>query len=144
MKLRTLIIAAAAGLSFGVAAQDWQPLPAGQKLVVLADGSSVHRNGVAATLRVLESYAHRQTIGDDAYPHRSRTVDYLFNCVDHTYARTGWTLFERALGQGGVVWQRTVDAPDFVAIAAGSEGADLLDAACGPTALAGSPAVRAN
>lgn len=144
MKLLTLIAATAATVSFGVAAQDWQPLPAGQEQVVLADASSAHRNGVAASLRVLETYAHIQTIGDTAYPHRSRTVDYVFNCVEQTYARTGWTMFEGALGQGRVVWQRTVDGPEFVRISASGAQADLLAAACGSTALAGSPAASAN
>jgi len=137
MKPRTLLAIAAAAASFSAAAaQDWQLLQADGKHLTFVDRARLARNEVAASMWVLESFAHPQTIGDDGYPHRSRSVHYVFNCQERTYAISEWVMYDGTLGHGDIAWANWVGIPTFSRIAEGDPEASLLSAACGDSIVA--------
>lgn len=137
MKARILALLVAGGISLNAAAQDWQPVPAPDRLV-LVDGASIQRQGATATMRVLESYAGQQTIGDDAYPHRSRLLTYAFNCAHHHYGVAAWQMFSHPLAGGTLVWTGSAQYPSYLDAKSGEPEALLLARACSDqTASAG-------
>jgi hypothetical protein len=147
MKLRLVVAAAAAtaAMSLGAAAQDWKLVALDDQQLTFADGGRVGRNPVAASLWVLESYPEVRHMGDGSYPHRSRSLRYVFNCSEETYAIAQWILHQGALGHGDAVWADRATAPAFAQVHAGDPQAALLAAACSGTALAQhGPTGRAN
>jgi hypothetical protein len=137
MNARNLFLLVGIGVAVNAAAQDWQPVPTSDRLV-LVDAASIQRQGRSATMQVLESYARRQTIGDDAYPHRSRVVTYQFICAQHRYAVMDWQMFSEPLARGTVVWNGTTQYPSYLEAKAGEPEAVLLARACSDqTAWAG-------
>ena len=147
MKFKLVVAAAAAmiAISLGAAAQEWKLVSLDDQQLTFADGGRVVRNPVAASLWVLESYPETRHAGDGGYPHRSRSLRYVFNCSEETYAIAQWIMHEGALGHGEAVWADRAAAPTFVRVHAGDPQAGLLAAACGGAALAQhGPSGRAN
>jgi NAD(P)-dependent dehydrogenase (short-subunit alcohol dehydrogenase family) len=137
MKLRMLLAIAAAAVSLSAtAAQDWQLVQADADQLTFVDRSRVVKNEVAASVWVLESFAHLQSIGDDHYQHRSRSVHYVFNCVERTYAISEWAMFDGTLGHGEIAWANWVADPTFSRVEASDREAGVLAAACGDSVLA--------
>jgi surface-adhesin protein E len=137
MKLRMLFAIAAAALSLNAAAgQDWQLVQADTEQLTFVDRGRVVKNEVAASVWVLESFAHQQSIGDDRYQHRSRTLHYVFNCVERTYAVSEWVMFDGTLGHGEIAWANWVGDPTFLRVEDGGREAGLLAVACGDSILA--------
>ena len=110
------------------------------------DRGRIVKNEVAASAWVLESFAHQQSIGDDRFQHRSRSLHYVFNCVERTYAVPEWVMYDGTLGHGEIAWANWVGDPAFVRVEDGSREASLLAAACGDSVLANHsyPAPRLN
>jgi hypothetical protein len=137
MKLRTLLAIASAAVSFSAAAgQDWQLVRADAEHLTFVDRARVAKNEVAASMWVLESFAHPQYIGDDRYAHRSRSLHYVFNCEERTYAISEWVMYDGTLGHGEIAWANWVGVPTFSRIEEGDREAGLLAAACGDNVLA--------
>ena len=137
MKLHMLLAIAAAAVSFSApAAQDWQLVQADADQLTFVDRARIVKNEVAASVWVLESFAKLQSIGDDTYQHRSRSVHYVFNCVERTYAISEWVMFDGTLGHGEIAWANWVGVPTFSRIESGDREAGLLAAACGDSVLA--------
>ena len=139
MKLKLAVTAAATvmAVSLAAAAQDWKLVALDDAQLTFADGGRIQRNGVAASLWALESYSdvHHMDAGN-WYPHRSRSLRYVFNCSEGTYAIAQWILHEGALGHGAAVWADRAPAPVFTKVDAGDSRAALLAAACDDTVLA--------
>ena len=137
MKLRTLLAVVAAAVSFNAAAaQDWQLVQADAEQLTFVDRARIAKNEVAASMWVLESFAHRQYIGDNTYQHRSRSLHYVFNCAERTYALSEWVMYDGTLGHGEIAWANWVGVPTFLKVEAGDREAALLAAACGDSVLA--------
>lgn len=137
MKLRTLLASAAAAVSLSAAAaQDWQLVQADAEHLTFVDRARIAKNEVAASMWVLESFAHPQYVGDDRYPHRSRSLHYVFNCEERTYAVSEWVMYDGTLGHGEIAWANWVGVPTFSRIEEGDREASLLSAACGDNVLA--------
>jgi hypothetical protein len=138
MKLKLVVAAAVAAgaVSFGAIAQDWKLVALDDEQLTFADGGRIQRNAVAASLWALESYPEVRPLDDGWYPHRSRSLRYVFNCREQTYAIAQWILHEGALGHGEAVWAERATAPVFAEVHAGDASAALLAAACGDSALA--------
>jgi len=147
MKLKLAVAAAvaAAAVSLGAAAQEWKLVSIDDDQLTFADGGRIQRNAVAASLWALESYPEVRQVDDGWYAHRSRSLRYVFNCSEQTYAIAQWIMHEGALGHGEAVWADRAAAPTFVRVHAGDPQAGLLAAACGGAALAQhDPSGRAN
>ncbi|HXV09025.1 MAG TPA: surface-adhesin E family protein [Burkholderiales bacterium] len=138
MKLKLVVAAAVAtaAMSLSAAAQDWKLVSLDDQQLTFTDGGRVARNPVAASLWVLESYPEVRHVGEGWYPHRSRSLRYVFNCSEETYAIAQWILHQGALGHGDAVWADRATAPAFAQVHAGDPQAALLAAACSGTALA--------
>jgi hypothetical protein len=144
-KLAVAAAAAMIAISLGAAAQEWKLVALDDQQLTFADGGRVVRNPVAASLWVLESYPEARHAGDGGYPHRSRSLRYVFNCSEETYAIAQWILHQGALGHGEAVWADRATVPVFAQVRAGDSQAALLAAACSGTALAQhGPGARAN
>jgi hypothetical protein len=145
LKLTTTAAAAALTLSAGAAAaQDWTLVSVHDQQLTFADKERVRRNAVAASLWALESFPELRYVGDDSYPHRSRSLRYVFNCSEATYAIAEWIMYERPLGHGRRVWTDRAATPSFVQVQPSDSQAALMAAACGGTALARAPYSPAN
>jgi hypothetical protein len=147
MKLKLAVVAAvaAAAVSSGATAQDWKLVALDGEQLTFADGGRIQRNAVAASLWALESYPEARHVDDGWYPHRSRSLRYVFNCSEQTYAIAQWVLHQGALGHGEAVWADRAAAPAFAPVHAGDPQAALLAEACGGSALAQHhPSGRAN
>jgi hypothetical protein len=138
MRFKLVVVAAAAmiAISLGVAAQDWKLVSLDNQQLTFADGGRVVRNPVAASLWVLESYPEVRHMADGWYPHRSRSLRYVFNCSEGTFTIAQWILHQGGLGHGEAVWADRATAPAFAQVHAGDPQAVLLAAACSGTALA--------
>ena len=147
MKLRIFVAIAALAASLSAAAsQDWQLVQADSEQLTFVDRGRIVKNEVAASVWVLESFAHQQSIGDDRFQHRSRSLHYVFNCVERTYAVSEWVMYDGTLGHGEIAWANWVGDPAFVRVEDGGREASLLAAACGDSVLANHsyPAPRVN
>jgi hypothetical protein len=144
LKLSLAAAAAALTLSGAAAAQDWTLVSVHDQQLTFADKEQVKRNAVAASLWALESYPELRHAANDWYPHRSRSVRYVFNCSEATYAIAEWIMYERALGHGRPVWADRADAPTFLHVQSSDPQAALMAAACGGTALALARSTPAN
>jgi hypothetical protein len=146
MKLELAVAAAvaAAAVSFGATAQDWKLVALDGGQLTFADGGRIQRNAVAASLWALESYPEARHVDDGWYPHRSRSLRYVFNCSEQTYAIAQWVLHEGALGHGDAVWADRAAAPAFVQVQPGDPQAALLAAACGAALVEHASSARAN
>jgi len=147
MKLKLIVAAAAAmmAVSLVTTAQDWKLVAFDDAQLTFADGGRVVRNPVAASVWALESYPDVRHAVEGWYPHRSRSLRYVFNCSEGTYAVAQWILHQGALGHGDAVWADRATAPVFTPVRAGDSQAALLAAACSGTALAQhGPGGRAN
>ena len=138
MKLILMFVAAVAAVavSFGATAQDWELVALDGGQLTFADGGRIQRNAVAASLWALESYPEVRHLDDGWYPHRSRSLRYVFNCSEQTYTIAQWVLHEGALGHGEAVWADRAAAAAFAPVQTGDPQAALLAAACGGSALA--------
>src|SRR5262249_17073821 len=67
-----------AGFLFAIAssafAADWTRVASDSSEVVFVDRGSIYEAGNLKKARVLRSYSNTQTIGDDAYPHKSEIL----------------------------------------------------------------------
>jgi hypothetical protein len=143
MKLK-LIIAAALTLSATAVAQDWTLVSVHEQQLTFADKEQIRRNAVAASVWVLESFPELRHVGDNGYAHRSRSLRYVFNCSETTYAIAEWIMYERPLGHGRPVWADRSQTPSFLSVVPGDPQAALMAAACGGPALAQGPRTPAN
>jgi hypothetical protein len=135
-KLALVSTVAAAALSLGAAAQEWELVALDSGQLTFVDGARVQRNQVAASVWALESFAEVHYIGEHSDPYRSRSLRYVINCSEDTYAIAESVMHEGELGHGATVWSGRTQVPTFVRTSVGEHEAALLAAACQGTALA--------
>ena len=129
-KLTVLGALAAAALSLGATAQEWNLVAMDSAQLTFADGTSVKRNEIAASAWVLESFTAVNHTDPNWRPYRSRSVRYVFNCGERTYTIAESILHAGALGHGASGPPLRTEVPTFAAADKGSPQAALLAAVC--------------
>ncbi|MEO8158110.1 MAG: surface-adhesin E family protein [Betaproteobacteria bacterium] len=92
-------------------AGEWSLVSQGKDEIVFLDRSSIHASGDLKKARVLRSFSTIQTIGDDAFPHKSEILLYAVRCEDRSLAFEQWTMTAGEIGTGATVWSGQVDSP---------------------------------
>ena len=54
-----------------------------------------------------------QTIGDEAFPHKSEILLYAVRCEDRSLAFEQWTMTAGEIGTGATVWAGQIDQPSL-------------------------------
>lgn len=91
-------------LSGAALADEWQSLPIQSEGQAYLDRASVARHGGEIDAKVLVNFSRVQTIGDDAFPHRTRVLRYGLSCTTGEVRLSSWTFTSGELGSGNVVW----------------------------------------
>lgn len=91
-------------LSGAALADEWQSLPTQTDGQAFLDRASVSRHGGEIDAKVLVNFSRIQTIGDDAFPHRTRVLRYGLSCTTGQVRLASWTFTSGELGSGDVVW----------------------------------------
>ena len=120
-------------LSGAALADEWQPLPIEGEGNAFLDRGSIARRGSEVDATVLVNYSRVQTIGDDAYPHRTRVLRFGLSCATGEVRLSSWTFTSGELGSGGVVWTGPTVAHVGETPNAGSIENTLLKTLCVPS-----------
>jgi len=111
-------------------AGDWSLVAQGTDEIVFVDRSSIREEGDLKTARVLRSYSSVQTIGDDAFPHKSEILHYAVRCEDRSLGFEAWTMTAGEIGSGDTVWTGQVDKPALYRDPSDPIVAGIIDATC--------------
>ena len=111
-------------------AGEWSLVAQGSDEIVFVDRSSIRDEGGVKTARVLRSYSSVQTIGDDAFPHKSEILHYAVRCEDRSLGFEAWTMTAGEIGTGATVWTGQVDKPSLYSDAADPIVAGIIDTTC--------------
>ncbi len=121
------LLAVTATTSF---AGDWSLVGGDSEEIVFVDRSSIRDEGNLRTARVLRSYSSVQTIGDDAFPHKSQILHYAVSCQDRSLGFEAWTMTAGEIGTGATVWTGQVDNPALYHDPADPLIAGIIDTTC--------------
>jgi hypothetical protein len=120
-------------LMFGVQAAkaaEWSVVAQSKDEIVYVDRSSIRADGDVRTARVLRSFSSVQTIGDDAFPHKSEILDYAVRCEDRSLGFEAWTMTAGEIGSGSTVWIGQVDKPALYQDPTDPAAAGIIDSTC--------------
>jgi hypothetical protein len=81
--------------------------------IVFVDRSSIFEEGDLKKARVLRSFSKVQTIGDEAFPHKSEILLYAVRCEDRSLAFEQWTMTAGEIGTGATVWTGEIESPSL-------------------------------
>ncbi|MEO8006077.1 MAG: surface-adhesin E family protein [Betaproteobacteria bacterium] len=109
----SLLLAATSLISVSAFAGEWSQVANDGKEVVYVDRGSVYEQGDLKKIRVLRSFSTVQTIGDEAFPHKSEILLYAVRCENSSLAFEQWTLTAGEIGTGATVWTGEIDQPSL-------------------------------
>jgi hypothetical protein len=131
LNLAKWLIAGALALGAASAmAGDWRLVAQDAQEIVFVDRSSIREEGGLKTARVLRSYSTVQTIGDDAFPHKSEILHYAVRCEDRSLGFEAWTLTAGEIGTGDTVWTGHVQDPALYRDPQDPVVAGIIDTTC--------------
>ena len=113
MKTARWIIAVLLLATSSAFAAEWTRVASDGNEVVFVDRGSIYDAGDLKKARVLRSYSTVQTIGDDAYPHKSEILLYAVRCEDRSLAFEQWTMTSGEIGTGATIWTGQIDQPSL-------------------------------
>jgi hypothetical protein len=125
-----LVAGALAVGSAAAVAGDWSLVAQDKDEIVFVDRSSIREDGGMKTARVLRSFSAIQTIGDDAFPHKSEILHYAVRCEDRSLGFEAWTLTSGEIGTGSTVWTGQVEKPALYRDPADPVVASIIDTTC--------------
>lgn len=111
-------------------AGDWRLVAQQPDEVVFVDSSSIRDQGRLKTARVLRSFSSVQTIGDDAFPHKSEILDYAVRCEDRSIGFEAWTMTAGEIGTGETVWIGKLESPSLYRDPSDPVVASIIDTTC--------------
>ncbi|HWA12782.1 MAG TPA: surface-adhesin E family protein [Burkholderiales bacterium] len=123
----------AGALALGTAsamAGEWSLVAQDGAQIVFVDRSSIRDEGGLKTARVLRSYSTVQTIGDDAFAHKSEILHYAVRCEDRSLGFEAWTLTAGEIGTGDTVWTGQVQDPALYQDPQDPMVAGIIDTTC--------------
>jgi hypothetical protein len=124
------LVAFMAMSSTAALAGDWRLVAQQPDEVVFVDSSSIRDQGRLKTARVLRSFSSVQTIGDDAFPHKSEILDYAVRCEDRSIGFEAWTMTAGEIGTGETVWIGKLESPSLYRDPSDPVVASIIDTTC--------------
>ena len=94
-------------------AEEWSLVALDGNEIVFVDRTSIYEVGDLKKARVLRSYSKVQTIGDEAFPHKSEILLYAVSCKDRSLAFEQWTMTAGEVGTGVTVWAGEIENPSL-------------------------------
>jgi hypothetical protein len=94
-------------------AEDWSLVAHDSNEIVFVDRTSIFEVGDLKKARVLRSFSKVQTIGDEAFPHKSEILLYAVRCEDRSLAFEQWTMTAGEIGTGATVWAGQIEQPSL-------------------------------
>ncbi|MGH8632401.1 MAG: surface-adhesin E family protein, partial [Burkholderiales bacterium] len=86
----------------------------GHDEAVYMDRSSVHQDGTLKKVWVLRNYSTVRTLGDSAFPHKSKLILYAFRCEQGEVGYAQWSFQSGELGSGRTVWAHHANGVTFM------------------------------
>lgn len=108
-----LLFMATSAITTAAFAGEWSQVANDGKETVFVDRSSIYEAGDLKKIRVLRSFSTVQTIGDEAFPHKSELLLYAVRCEDRSLAFEQWTLTAGEIGTGATVWSGEIEQPSL-------------------------------
>ena len=94
-------------------AQEWTLVGQDGNELVFVDRTSILEAGQFKKARMLRSFSTVQTIGDQAFPHKSEILLYAVRCEDRSLGFEQWTLTAGEIGTGATVWTGQTEQPSL-------------------------------
>ena len=94
-------------------AGEWSLVAHDSDEIVFVDRTSIYEVGDLKKARVLRSFSKVQTIGDEAYPHKSEILLYAVRCEDRSLGFEQWTMTAGEIGTGATVWAGQIEQPSL-------------------------------
>ncbi len=113
MRTMRWIVAALLLLATTAFAEEWSLVAHDGNEIVFVDRTSIFEVGDLKKARVLRSFSEVQTIGDDAFPHKSEILLYAVRCEDRSLAFEQWTMTTGEIGTGATVWTGQIEQPSL-------------------------------
>ena len=113
MKTMRWIAAVLLTLATTAFAEEWSLVAQDDNEIVFVDRTSIYEVGDLKKARVLRSFSNIQTIGDEAFPHKSEILLYAVRCEDRSLAFEQWTMTAGEIGTGATVWTGQIDQPSL-------------------------------
>lgn len=113
MRTAKWIFAALLLLATTAFAEEWSQVAHDSDEIVFVDRTSIYEVGDLKKARVLRSFSKVQTIGDEAYPHRSEILLYAVRCEDRSLGFEQWTMTAGEIGTGDTVWAGQLEQPSL-------------------------------
>jgi hypothetical protein len=109
MKKARWIIAGLLLLATSAFAGEWSLMGHEGNETVFVDRTSIYSVGDLKKARVLRSFSEVQTIGDQAFPHKSEIMLYAVRCEDRSLGFEQWTMTSGEIGTGATVWTGEIE-----------------------------------
>ena len=109
MKTAKWLIAVLLFLATTAFAEEWSLVARDGNEIVFVDRTSIYEVGDLKKARVLRSFSQVQTIGDEAFPHKSEILLYAVSCEDRSLAFEQWTMTSGEIGTGATVWAGEIE-----------------------------------
>mgnify|MGYP001381265190 FL=1 len=113
MRTAKWIFAALLLLATTAFAEEWSLVAHDSDEIVFVDRTSIYEVGDLKKARVLRSFSEVQTIGDEAYPHKSEILLYAVRCEDRSLGFEQWTMTAGEIGTGDTVWAGQLAQPSL-------------------------------
>ena len=113
MRTAKWIFAALLLLATTAFAEEWSLIANDSNEIVFVDRTSIYEVGDLKKARVLRSFSKVQTIGDEAYPHKSEILLYAVRCEDRSLGFEQWTMTAGEIGTGDTVWAGQLEQPSL-------------------------------
>lgn len=130
MKTVQWILAALLMAAVSAFAGEWSLVATDSDEIVFVDRASIRQDADLKKVLVLHSYSKVQTIGDDAFPHKSEIMLYAVRCEDHSLGFEKWTMTSGEIGSGETIWAGQVERPSLYQDPADAVAVGMIDAVC--------------
>jgi hypothetical protein len=111
-------------------AGEWSLVAGNKDEIVFVDRTSIQQDGVLKRARVLHSYSKVQTVGDEAFPHKSEILLYAVRCEDRSLGFEEWTMTAGEIGSGETIWTGYVVGPSLYQDPHNPIAVSMIDSVC--------------
>lgn len=130
MKTARLIVAGLLFLATTAFAEEWSVVAQDSDEIVFVDRTSIYEMGDLKKARVLHSFSKVQTIGDEAFPHKSEILLYAVRCEDRSLAFEQWTMTAGEIGTGATVWVGQIEQPSLYKVPNNTTFVSMIASIC--------------
>ncbi|MBC8006666.1 MAG: hypothetical protein H7X76_01310 [Prolixibacteraceae bacterium] len=130
MKTARWIVAGTLLLATTAFAGEWSLIAQENNEVVFVDRTSIFEVGDLKKARILRSFSTVQTIGDEAFPHKSEILLYAVRCEDRSLGFEQWTMTAGEIGTGATVWAGQIEQPSLYKDPNDPTFVSMIDSVC--------------